>query len=146
MSLWNRTQVAPDAVEVEAPAPVNAGVAPTPSGPALPVRTPGAAPAITASAITGSALPIQQTQRVHQPEPVGSPRTGEAAVDDHPLTSTDLTYRYPKERASGVEAGLRHLRAGKTLPDMSDRDLGLVTVSSLTLYDAVCADLGAPTR
>jgi hypothetical protein len=116
--------------------PAPAAIAPQVS--ALPVRTPGTAPAIADSAITGSAF---------APQPVQQPVQQPIQHDEHPLTSADIAYRYSKERATGVEASLRHLSARKPLSDLSDTDLGLVTVPATSLYEAVCADLGfIPTR
>lgn len=178
MALWNRDQTPTDAemTDLGTPAPsvypAHPPLAPHPDVPAvapvLPVRTPGAAPAISESTITGSAFTphdvpavpfehVDDQTRAQQAQPISdlladlsaSAPTPDLAfqppvdtLDEHPLTSTDLAYRYSKEKASGVEAGLRHLRARRALSEMSDTDLGLVTVSATSLYDLLCADLG----
>lgn len=115
---------------------------PDDSRPSLPSRTPGEAPAIAQSAITGAAISRAQEQ---PPAPSAAPVTAAVALqpaDEHPLTSTDLTYRYPKEQATGFNRGLRNAYAKGALSDLSDTDLGLVTVPVADLYATLVADMG----
>lgn len=135
---------APLAETVPAPAPNPTPAIPAAS-PVLPARTPGAAPAIAASGITGGIFtrPAQPQQPTAKPTVLAQSERAVAA-EEHPLTSTDLAYRYSKERASGVEAGLRHLRARRALADLTDAELGLATVPPISLYDTLRTELGYP--
>lgn len=126
----------------------------------LPTRTPGAAPAIANSAITGSAISrparpdvadghldtaVQQetAERLHTLfEQMQPPTQAPTEPADHPLTSPDLAFRYSKEHATGFNRGLRNAYAKGSLSDLSDADLGLVTVPAVDLYAVVVADLG----
>lgn len=115
-------------------APVAAAPAePGEERPTLPARNPGAAEAIADSAITGPAI--------SRPRPALTSR--EQVLDlDHPLTSPDPAYRYPKEQAIGFDRGLRNAYANGALSDLSDADLGLVTVGAADVYAAVVTELG----
>lgn len=143
--------VAPVSAPAAAPAAsVVAGEADsTTSRPGLPARTPGAADAIADSAITGPAI-TRHADAVAPYEHVDSTVRQEQAealtdlFDElHPLTSTDPTYRYPKEQATGFNRGLRNAYAGGSLSDLSDADLGLATVPDVAdMYADVVTSLG----
>lgn len=131
-------------------APVAAPAEPVEERPALPARSPGAAEAIADSAITGPAItrqPSKPTPYEHV-DPAVRKEQGERLnrvieqVQDHPLTSSDLAYRYPKEQAIGFNRGLRNAYAKGALSDLSDADLGLVTVGAADVYTAVVTELG----
>lgn len=98
---------------------------------------------VTPATFETSPVASQPQQPTAQPTVLAQPERAVAA-EEHPLTSTDLTYRYSKERASGVEAGLRHLRARRALADLTDAELGLATVPPVSLYDTLRAELGYP--
>lgn len=158
------TAQTPNATDALSPLGDTASAADVPVRSALPTRTPGAAPAIADSAITGSAITRpqppatgyehldtavhQQTaERLHylfeqMQAPAPAPDLSYHDPVGHPLTSPDLAFRYSKEQPTGFNRGLRNAYAKGALSDLSDTDLGLVTVPKVDLYAAVAADLG----
>lgn len=131
----------------------DADTEPMTTPPNLPARTPGAAPAIRDAAITGSAFALRPARDVapvehntHAERPALVEHGESLDPSAHPLTSADLSYRYSKEQATAVATCLRHLSSHKPLADLTDADLGLVTVTARSLYDTVCTDLAFSPR